>query len=224
MYDQLVALTGPVRYEICGRGHLKMANHPFPWSITNVEFTWITDFVKSYNLKAGFEVATAFGISSLAAALAMKETGGKLVTMDAYIEEASNDPLIYRHAQPQTYEQADGYRSVNYLISQFDLENTLIPFVGWSPINTAEAITSVFGDDAQLDYAFIDAGHFEEAVLADLNAIAPFMKKGGFVLFHDVYDYCFTPAVHARVRELTGNDIDIVLPPPQGDSLGVLQW
>lgn len=121
-YNDLVALEGPVRYEHSGRGHLKMVNHTFPWSLTEPEFQYLYNLIIERKYTCGFEVATAFGISSLAAALAFKETGGRIVTMDAYIEEAMNDPMAYKSIDPSVYDDSDGFKSVKFLVEHFELQ------------------------------------------------------------------------------------------------------
>jgi len=93
MFKQILNLTdGPVQYELTEMGHIKMVNHLYPYSIKEREFNFLRDLIAHNNLKNGFECATAFGISSLALGLGFKETGGKCVTMDAYIEEKCEDP------------------------------------------------------------------------------------------------------------------------------------
>lgn len=50
------------------------------------------------------------------------------------------------------------------------------------------------------------------------------MKSGGVIVFHDVYDYFITPAIRDLVKELSGSDIEIVVPHPYGENLGVVEW
>ena len=71
-----------------------------------------------HNLQRGYECATAFGISSCAIGLGFKQTGGKIVTMDAYIEEKCQNPGAYKDFERTVYEQSDGYKSVKYLIEK----------------------------------------------------------------------------------------------------------
>lgn len=222
-YHDLLHLNGDIRYERSGNGHLKMAGTDFPLSIKETEFNFIHDLIVQNNFVRGFEVATAFGISALAAGLAFSKTGGTLVTMDAYIEEHSRDPEIYRHAEPVTYENMKGYQSVQFLRSHFSLESHLVPVVGWSPRDVPHAIQSQFGTDL-LDYAFIDAGHFEHAIINDITAIAPFMRVGGTMVFHDVYPWSVTPTVHKLIHTLSGNHVTILIEPPEGENMGFVLW
>lgn len=222
-YSELVKLEGPVRYDHTGKGHLKMLNHDFPWSITEVEFQFIYNYIIERQYIRGFEVATAFGISSLAAALAFKDNRGKIVTMDAYVEEAMNDPMAYKTIDPSVYDESDGFKSVTFLREYFELNDVLYPVIGWSPTNVSAAIREICSE-GELDYAFIDAGHFEDSVRNDILAVAPFMKKGGTMLFHDVYDYFITPAIRDLIRDLSGNDLEVIIPHPYGENTGVVEW
>ncbi len=165
---------------------LSMVDHENPVCITEKEFNFITDFIIKHNLKTGYECATAFGVSALAAGLGFKKTGGKLVTMDAYIEEQYNDAAQYNDKK-QTYENADGYRLAYFLLNYYEVP--VAPKVGWSPDNVEQVIKEEFGDN-KIEYAFIDALHNDDAFVKDINAIKPFLAEK-FVLFvHDVW--CFS--------------------------------
>ena len=41
----------------------------------------------------------------------------------------------------------------------------------------------------ELDLAFIDGDHSEEAVRADFGRISPFVRPGGIIAFHDISDH-----------------------------------
>lgn len=187
-YHRLIDLSQDkeIKYEVHGMGHsLKMVNHPNPVSITHAEFHFIKDFIIRNNLKTGYEVATAFGISALAAGLGFKETGGKLVTMDAYIEEQYNKDLGYIGKQ-ETYQDSDGYKSTKTLLKEFDLESVVYPTVGWSPIDTKSNISQIFDLSTQkLDFVFIDAGHWNEALLLDVDSIRDLVDEKFVVFIHD---------------------------------------
>jgi len=185
-YDQIVSLTdGPVQYAHGGRGHLRMAHRDVPLSILEPEFNYITDVIVSNNCKTGFEVATAFGISALAAGLGFKQTGGKLLTMDAYIEENSEHPNAYRGANKTLYKDSMGYKSVSYLREKFNLEDNLVAECGWSPDDIAPLIEQYFGSTT-LDYVFIDSGHFPEQLRAEVDTLSKFIHKNTVFLFNNV--------------------------------------
>jgi hypothetical protein len=116
-FQKILTLNdGPVQYEKTGNGNIKMKQHPYPYSIKEEEFNFLTNLIVEHNLQRGYECATAFGVSSLALGLGFKQTGGKIVTMDAYIEEKCKNPGAYEKFEAEVYEQADGFKSVKYLI------------------------------------------------------------------------------------------------------------
>lgn len=218
-YDEIVSLTdGPVKYAHGGRGHLRMSHRDVPLSILEPEFNYIKDIIVSSNCKTGFEVATAFGISALAAGLGFKETGGKLLTMDAYIEENSADPNAYRGANKALYKDSMGYKSVSYLREKFNLEDNLVAECGWSPDDIAPLIEQHFGS-TKLDYVFIDSGHFPEQLREEVNVLSKFIHKNTIFLFHDVYDYMFDVQTTVHVMTALNGKLDILLKMPYGENL-----
>jgi predicted O-methyltransferase YrrM len=221
-YKTLTELTdGPVQYELLSRGNIKMVQHPYPYSILQEEFNFLTNIIKEHDLKRGYECATAFGISSLAIGLGFKETGGKCVTMDAYIEEKCENPGKYQTFEKEVYEQADGLKSVKYLIDKFDLKNNLFPEIGWSPDDTETCIRRHFSEP--LDFVFIDAGHFPEQIIKDIDAFIPLLGEKFVLVFHDVYDHSFDRSVHEHVKQKFGTDVEVVLPWPRGENMGVIR-
>ena len=71
--------SAAVKYEIAPTQvkSLKMRDHFHPWSITPGEFEYLRDFITAHNLRIGYECATAFGVSALAAAFGFRQTGGQ---------------------------------------------------------------------------------------------------------------------------------------------------
>jgi predicted O-methyltransferase YrrM len=176
-------------------GSLKMIGHENPLSIRENEFKFIRNFIIEHNLRRGYEVATAFGVSAIAAGLGFKETGGHLVTMDAYIEEQYNNCAAYRNRK-ETYYDADGFKSTEFLRKYFELEDIIDLCVGWSPDDTVgmldfyyPATTISKGETRGLDYVFIDAMHYDEAVIADIESVRPFLADKFVLFLHDVH--CF---------------------------------
>ena len=193
------------RYE---NGSLQMIGHNFPLSIRENEFEFLKNFIIENNLKIGYEVATAFGASSTAIGMGFKETGGKLATMDAYIEEALNS-CTYNGAPEQTHENMDGWKSVNFLRQHFGLEDVVFPHVGWSPTNTEEVIRGIHGDE-KLDFIFIDALHYDEPFMADVKSVLPFLADKYAIFFHDVH--CFSDAAKQFIVDTFG---EMYVTPPE---------
>lgn len=181
----LVDLDSPIKYELYNGHRLKMVGHDSPLSISDVEFDFLQNFIARNNIKSCYEIATGFGVSTLAMGLGLKETGGRLVTLDAYIEEKENSGYAYETYSNEKYERSDGFVSVNYLIKKFSLENNVFPFVGWSPDDTPEAIKAIFGDTPLLDCVFIDGGHFDDFAIRDLDSIIPYLANEWTIFFHD---------------------------------------
>lgn len=101
-FAEILSTNGPVRYSMGLNGHLRMYDTPFPLSIKEPEFIYLTEYIVANKLTRGFEVATAFGISALAAATGFAETGGRLISMDAYVEEKHKSGEDYR-GKPDTF-------------------------------------------------------------------------------------------------------------------------
>ena len=211
---------GPVQYELTNTNNIKMVQHPYPYSIKEAEFNFLTNLIADNNLQRGYECATAFGISSLAIGLGFKKTGGKIVTMDAYIEEKCKDPGAYKDFQREVYDKADGYKSVKYLIEKFGLENTMFPEIGWSPYDTETSVRRHFKES--LDFVFIDAGHFPEQMIKDIDAFLPLLGEKYVLAFHDVYPWSYSEAVHQHLFDKIGKRVEIAVPHPAGENLGVV--
>jgi predicted O-methyltransferase YrrM len=194
----------PVKIERRDRS-VGMVKHYHPLSLTELEFNFVTDFVKKYNLKRGYEVATAFGISGLAAGLGFKETGGLLVTMDAYIEEQYNDCGKYI-GKKSTHTNADGYQLAQHIFAKYNVP--VYMEIGWSPDDTTDALSNTYDlSKDRLDYVFIDAGHWREAILADINSVIPFLSNKYVIFFHDIH--CFdNDMVHYVESTLNGKIIE----------------
>lgn len=197
-YDSIVEraandASSPIKYmkapspQTC----LKMTNHDNPYSITLSEFEFMRDFIQRHKLRRGFECATAFGISALAAGLGFKETYGTLVTIDAYIEEKYNKAKAYRGKREVNDDDPDGLKSVKWLSSAYDLQDVIMPSIGWSPDDVPAAIVEHYGTVNKLDFVFLDAGHWDEAGVNDIAAIRPFISldKPFAMFMHDASNF-----------------------------------
>ena len=220
-FEEIVKFEdGPVQYENTGSGHIKMKQHPYPYSIKQDEFEFLKNIIIEHNLQRGYECATAFGVSSCAIGLGFKQTGGKVVTMDAYVEEQCQNPSAYKDFERTVYETSDGYKSVKYLIEKFELQDTLFPEIGWSPDDTFRCIKNHFRQ--KLDFVFIDAGHFEDQMIKDIDAFLPLLDDKYVLAFHDVYDWSFSNKVHDHLMNTIGKKVEIMIPAGRGENLGVI--
>ena len=194
---------------------LNMSTAGVPLSITSNEFDFMSQFVQRHNLKRGYEVATGTGLSAVAAGLGMKDVGGKLVTMDAYIEEAHGLDY-YSNGYKELNTDSDGMKSINFLIKKFELDDVVFPKLGWSPDDTEKSIREVFNDDP-LDYVFIDALHKDSNLIADIDAVVPFLGDRFVVFIHDTH--CFTKDTQSYLSDLLGGK-PWALPPECGADTG----
>lgn len=193
--DEAIKNNWPVKYYIAesmykDTSYMALIGVHQPWSIRLREFNYIKNFIEENNLTHGYEIATGTGMSAMAAGLAMKGKG-RLVTMDAFIEENRRDSCSYNDDPKQTYENAYGWKSINQLIRAYNLEDTIFPFVGWSPDDTDAALSSVYDlETLKLDYVFIDGLHTNEAVLRDLKSVEKYINIDRYAIFlHDTHAF-----------------------------------
>jgi hypothetical protein len=225
IYEQLISTQ---RYHAAGDAPhiaLRMSQAASPTSIKLAEFEYIQSIVSDRGLTRGFEIATGFGVSALAGGLGFRETGGMLVTMDAYVEEMVGDAGTYRTCGKTLYFEADGYQSVKYLIDMFDLGRFVRPRIGWSPDDVESILIEEFPDikEKGLDFVFIDGGHFAEFVKRDLKAVQPFVGPGTCILLHDVFEGVFGKGFPYMIKEMFGKDYEVVVPYPEGFNLSLLE-
>jgi len=201
--------TSDIPLERAGKS-LRMRNHTNPYCIADIEFEFINNFVTKYKLKRGYEVATAFGVSMLAPALAMKKYGGRLLTMDAYIEERHNSCVAYRNIV-EVHCNSDGFKSAKSLIKMYNLSDVVTPYIGFSPRDTKAALDTTFDlTKEKLDYVFIDGLHTDEAIIRDLKSISQYLDRdnGYVVFFHDVH--CFNSSTRKVVAKILGKEWKII--------------
>jgi len=212
---------GPSGFEFTPSGHLKLKTKKFPWSVVQREFEYLYRTIVDNNLTRGFEACTGVGISGLAVGLAMKQTGGKIVTLDAYIEESLETP-DYDGSEPVLNHNAVAFETVHALIAKYQLQNILVPVVGWTPDNVAENIEANFTD--KLDYVFIDGGHTPTQLIKDIAAVLPYTNNNTHWLFHDADTNVFDRQVAHFVNENIGKKLRIVCPSSEGcNNLAILE-
>ena len=226
-FDIIRLEWGPVKYEIrplfngnIQNWYVGMAGYDFPRSIYLDEFEYLKKLIVDYDLKNGYEVATAFGLSAVALGLGFKQTGGQLVTMDAYIEESEDTMKEYRWDGPMFRTDAMGYKSANFLMEHFGLKNYVKVEIGYSPNDVGRILAKSL--TGKLDFVFIDAGHFPEQLMKDLDAVIPFLADEYVIALHDCFEYMVTPEVEEYILEKFGQKIEIVVPYPKGYDLGVI--
>jgi len=203
-------------------GHIRMAGCPFPLSIKKAEFAYIYNLIVEHNLRTGYECATGFGVSGLAAALGFKHTKGKLVSMDAYIEEELQDASKYLDDDTfiRTLLDSKGYKSAKLLSETFETQPYVEFKIGWSPKDVSTVIESEHSEP--LDYVFIDGGHSKSQIIKDTTAVLPYLNPSGcYMVFHDLWDSLVDKT---KLEELLHGEISIVLPFPEGENLGMIHY
>jgi hypothetical protein len=225
VYERITTLRyGPVGYEYTISSNLKLRSHPFPWSIVASEFDTLYNIIVLNNLKRGYEACTGVGISGLAAALAMKETGGKVVSLDCYVEEHNNyweynDEKF--NSEKTKVTDSDGYKSVFYLRELFDVQNQFIPEIGWTPNDVPATLEKHYSEP--LDYVFIDGGHLPAQVIADIEAVLPYTDKQTIWTFHDAFPQVWTNDVVDFCKNNLNGELKIICPSSKGASnLGII--
>lgn len=169
-----------------GGFNLKLSNHYHPWSLKEIEGEVVYNTIINNNLKLGFEIATAFGISSSVMGQALLKTGGKLITVDAYVEEHFNQSRQYdiNTKLVKTAETADGYQMAHNLVNSLGLVDTVYLEVGWSPTDIPSILNKHL-NGSKLEFAFIDGGHSEEQIDADVKVLFDYLDDDCIMFFHD---------------------------------------
>lgn len=168
----------------------KMPAKPFPWSCTMQEGLIMERILRAIRAKNAFEIATAFGFSSLFLGRAVQANNGRLISMDCYIEETVGSCVyspeeLARHVEQVRTEVAAGHLPEGMEVARRNLqlarlENVIDFVVGASPHDVPAHIGS-----CRLDAALIDGGHFGDQPTQDLEAILPFLEPTCAVFFHD---------------------------------------
>ena len=223
IYTEICSDTeGPVRWKKFDDGGLHMANHFHPVSLKVAEFDFIVNYCQAAKLTRGYEIATAFGISSLAFGIGIKSRGGKMVTMDAYVEEVFNDAHAYENVKNLINQDSDGLKSTQYLLDKYELAETVFPTIGWSPNDTVANIKKHIDlDNEKLDFIFVDGGHWGDQVIQDVKAVEPFIANNATLFFHDCQ--CLNEATNEYLTKTFGSVPSIVVPWGPGYNLGIIK-
>lgn len=133
--------------------------------------TNISEFLQqSYSTGKGVEVGTHRGEF---AAQIMEKWKGTLYCVDPYLHEYNpRDPAAMSN------------RPKDERIAKKKLQGKNVVFIP----TTSEFASFEFPDEC-LDWAYIDGDHFQESVALDLNCWYPKIRKGGYLLGHDILTY-----------------------------------
>ena len=156
-----------------------------PFSISEYEFNFMKEFILKHKLKNGFELATGIGISTIALGYALGINGGKLLSVDSYLEEETQNQPIQLS---DTSSNDIAYENNKKLLQIFELSNNVILKKGSSPIDCIDFIELNFTE--KLDFVFLDCPKCYDDYVRDIEYIFKFLNKQKFAIFvHDTH--CF---------------------------------
>jgi predicted O-methyltransferase YrrM len=145
------------------------------------------------------EIGAHVGSSALFICSGLEHGGGHLVCVDTWMNQTMPD------GAKDTYEV--------FLANTRHYAHMITPVRKFSYELTEADIGGL------LDFVFIDADHSETAVRADFRLIAPWVKAGGLIAFHDLHPVF--PGVHVVVGEaLATGDWQLLR---LADSLGTIR-
>jgi hypothetical protein len=186
-------------YGMCNPDHNGLTRGgKFPFSISEYEFNFMKNFIVENNLTRGFELATGTCVSTLAIGHAMSKTGGKLISIDSYEEEVTqNQPIM---STGRTYDSPD-YTMNAQLISAYGLQDTVSIVAGWSPRDCEHLIDSNYQNN--VDFVFFDCPKSKEDFIRDASFLTSRINKDKFAIFvHDTH--CFMSDFNSLGFEMFG--------------------
>ncbi len=168
----------------------KLRTQPYPWSCTLEEGLIMEYVIAANGLKLGFEIATAFGFSALFLGRGLRENGGRLISLDCYVEEVAGSfrytaremrqhlALVKERVAAGTLPDclAQARESARAIETQDNVDFA----IGVSPEDVAPLLRG-----RTVDVALIDGGHFENQPTLDFRAVQPFLAEKCAVFFHD---------------------------------------
>lgn len=188
----------------------RLRDRKFPYSLTFEEGMLFHFLVAANGLKCGYEIATAFGMSSFFIATAMEKTGGHLISADAYIEEEMED-FLYDHESTKAHVETIAElleqkrhsklpRGLQFAI-EGALELQVDSVVDYRIACSPEGVPGLL-EGRVLDFAFIDGGHFGEQPILDVKSVLPYLNRDRFLMmFHDTQCEAVARAVHFAAVE-----------------------
>jgi hypothetical protein len=188
----------------------KLKTKKFPYSCTDEEGMAMFFTILANRLTSGFEISTAFGYSAAYIACALKKNGGRLVTMDCYIEESEESPdyvwdgkwdTLLTMTQRKKEEVASGKLPEGLALAQtfsreLDYADAATFSIGVSPHDVPQFVSP------PLDFAFIDGGHFGDQPTLDYQAVEKFLAPKCAVFFHDNRD---SASIAAAIKACAGH-------------------
>jgi len=129
------------------------------------------------------EIGSYCGKSSVYLGMACKANSTVLFSIDHHSgseEQQPGEEYFDLDLLDKETGKIDTLKHFRKTITDFDLEDTVIPVVGHS-----EIVGRVW--ETPLSLIFIDGSHAYESVLSDYNIWAKNLILGGYLLFHDIF-------------------------------------
>jgi predicted O-methyltransferase YrrM len=192
----------------------KLKSKEFPYSLTDEEGIILYKLITDTGMRNGYEIATAFGYSSFYLGLAFKKNGGRLLSMDAYVEETEEN-FIYDIATAQKRSEIfdshrrngeleklpEGLKFALHGSKELGIEEVVRYEIGFSPTDVPNLLKG-----ETIDFAFIDGGHFGVQPCLDVEAVIPFMSgEKCIMVFHDVQCEAVAKGVFHAAERIGGN-------------------
>ena len=157
-----------------------------PHSINEYEFNYMRDYIIKNNLKCGYELATGIGVSTVGIGLGFKKTGGKVITLDSYVEEQNQEVVDNRYDINSNIQNGGKSRNKS-LMQRFSLDDTVILEQGWSPTDSIKFIDRHF-QGKKLDFVFLDCPKYPDEYERDASYLINYVDKSKFCIFvHDTH-------------------------------------
>jgi predicted O-methyltransferase YrrM len=166
-------------------GGICLQSHELPVSINEPEFNYMKDFIIKHCLKTGVELATGTGISALSIGLGMKETGGSLMSMDAYLEEQTQQQPIHTTGK-SVYMNSNCYIVATYMKELYNLQGIVNFKIGLSPHDLKKEIENL---NSKVDFVFLDCPKDDDDYERDIRAIYPYLSDKYAIFIHDTHTY-----------------------------------
>jgi predicted O-methyltransferase YrrM len=168
----------------------KLPMKKFPYSCTDEEGSILSYIIGVNKLVSGFEIATAFGFSSMYCGISLARNSGTLLSVDCYIEEFKED---YQYESDELQQRIsvvrddivngkapEGLKFARESAKILGLQDTITFEIGISPQDMPDLV-----GNRTFDFVFIDGGHFGEQPLLDFFAVLPYLENKCVVCFHD---------------------------------------
>jgi hypothetical protein len=173
-------------------------NGKLPFSISESEFNYMKDFIIKNKLKNGYELATGTGISSVGIGYALEKNGGKLVTIDSYLEDEMQDQPIN---DVRLGNSDSAMNRNNLMFSSLGL-NKIITHKRFSP-DCEDILDIEFNND--IDFVFLDCPKDSVDFIRDISILKNRINKEKFAIFvHDTH--CFPDDFKKISKETFGEE------------------